>query len=72
MADDLLAALGITRKSDEADIGCLEFTYRFQAARLYKLIGPEKGGKHQALQLRRSAALCLAAFPQTAVVLLLL
>jgi ABC-type lipoprotein export system ATPase subunit len=51
MADDLLAALGITRKSDEADVGCLEFTYRFQAARLYKLIGPEKGGKHQALQL---------------------
>ena len=51
MADDLLAALGITRKSDEADVDCLEFTYRFQAARFYKLIGPEKGGKHQALQL---------------------
>jgi lipoprotein-releasing system ATP-binding protein len=51
MADDLLAALGITRKSDEAAFGSLEFTYRFQAARLYKLIGPEKGGKHQALQL---------------------
>src|SRR3984893_16131116 len=51
MADDLLAALGITRKSDAAEFGSLEFTYRFQAARLYKLIGPEKGGKHQALQL---------------------
>jgi ABC-type lipoprotein export system ATPase subunit len=51
MADELLAALGITRRSDEADTGTLEFTYRFNAARFYKLVGPERGGKHLALQL---------------------
>jgi len=51
MADELLTALGITRRSDEADIGSLEFTYRFQVARFYKLAGPEQGGKHLALQL---------------------
>ena len=51
MADELLAALGITRRSDEADTDTLEFTYRFQAARFYKLTGPEKGGKRLALQL---------------------
>src|SRR5260221_14136812 len=50
MADELLAALGITRRSGEADIGSLEFTYRFQVARFYKLAGPEQGGKHLALQ----------------------
>jgi ABC-type lipoprotein export system ATPase subunit len=49
MADELLMALGITGRSDE--VGALEFTYRFQAARFYKLTGPEKGGKHLALQL---------------------
>src|SRR5258705_6071258 len=51
MADELLAALGIIRRSDETDIGSLEFTYRFQVARFYKLAGPEQGGKHLALQL---------------------
>jgi ABC-type lipoprotein export system ATPase subunit len=51
MADELLAALGITRRSAEAEIGSLEFTYRFQAARFYKLTGAETGGKHLALQL---------------------
>jgi ABC-type lipoprotein export system ATPase subunit len=51
MADELLAALGITRRSEEADTGSLEFSYRFQAARFYKLVGPEKGGKRLALQL---------------------
>lgn len=51
MADELLAALGITRRLDEAEVGPLEFTYRFQAARFYKLTGPERGGKHLALQL---------------------
>lgn len=51
MAKELLAALGITRGSDEAGTDALEFTYRFQASRFYKLVGPEKGGKHLALQL---------------------
>jgi ABC-type lipoprotein export system ATPase subunit len=51
MANELLAVLGITRRLNESDIGFLEFTYRFQAARFYKLTGPEKGGKHLALQL---------------------
>jgi ABC-type ATPase involved in cell division len=51
MPDELLAALAITRRSEEADACALEFTYRFQTSRLYKLIGPEKGGKHLALQL---------------------
>src|SRR5258706_7337476 len=51
MADELLAGLGIIRRSDETDIGSLEFTYRFQVARFYKLAGPEQGGKHLALQL---------------------
>jgi ABC-type lipoprotein export system ATPase subunit len=51
MADVLLAALGITRRSAEAETGSLEFTYRFQPARFYKLTGAETGGKHLALQL---------------------
>src|SRR3954453_6998934 len=51
MANELLAVLGITRRLNESDIGFLEFTYRFQAARFYKLTGPKKGGKHLALQL---------------------
>jgi ABC-type lipoprotein export system ATPase subunit len=51
MADELLAALGITRRSAEADFGSVDFTYRFQAARFYKLTGSETGGKHLALQL---------------------
>jgi ABC-type lipoprotein export system ATPase subunit len=51
VAEELLAALGITQRSDEADTGTLQFTYRFQAGRFYKLAGPEKGGKHLALQI---------------------
>src|ERR1700745_727841 len=51
MADELLAALGITRRSTQAAISSLEFTYRFPAARCYKLTGSETGGKHLALQL---------------------
>lgn len=51
MAEELLLASGITRRLDEANTGTLEFTYRFEAARFYKLAGPENGGKHQALQI---------------------
>jgi ABC-type ATPase involved in cell division len=51
MADELLAALGITRRLGEPGAAALEFTYRFQSSRFYELVGPDNGGKHLALQL---------------------